>query len=410
MFANVKLYAFFYFFIVNTNFFSPMMEITPLNTDFCIENQLFRHSRKSRRIYLAVVLSLFLALLSLPFILVDVTVQSSGTIRPVTEKVEIKSSLSETIQQVMVQEGDQVKTGDIILTLNTTSIDAKIEHQQAIEQDYERQIADLKQLSSRSGYIGKIRSPSRFQESLLFQRQKDEIRLRLENAEKKLSRNARLYESGVISIDDYENFLLEKDKCAKEFKTLVENRLCLWKSDLNELQRKQGEVRSTLQQLEQERTWYTIHSPTNGTLDEFSGIYAGAVLLSGQSIAVISPDSTLLVESYVSPKDIGYLHAGMPVNIQVESFNYNQWGLLKGKITDISSDFILSDQNAYYKVKCRVNQSYLTRKTGQKGHLKKGMSVQTRFIITKRSLLELIYQKFDDWANPAVSDNQNTAA
>jgi membrane fusion protein, peptide pheromone/bacteriocin exporter len=383
------------------------MEIIPLRTESSIESLLSKHSKKNHRIYLTVVLAITIALLSLPFILVDVIVQSSGTVRPITEKVEIKSSLSEMVQEIMVKEGDKLKTGDTILTLNTTSIDAKIENLQTLEQDYQHQISDLQWLSSSSENTHSIVSPNRLQESLLYQRQREEILLRLSNAEKKLNRNIQLYQSRVISEDDFESFVLEKNQCTKELKTLIENRLFLWKSDLNELQNKYSEVRSNLRQLERERKMYTIRSPANGTLDQFSGIYAGVVLMSGQSIATISPDSTLLIECYVSTKDIGYLHLGMTVKVQVESFNYNQWGMLNGRISEISSDFVLSEQKAYYKVKCKVSQFWLTRKTGQKGYLKKGMSVQTRFIITKRSVLELIYQNFDDWANPAIQEKEN---
>jgi len=33
---------------------------------------------------------------------------------------------------------------------------------------------------------------------------------------------------------------------------------------------------------------------------------------------------------------------------------------------------------------------------------KKGMTLQARFIVTKRSLWQLLYDKVDDWANPNI--------
>ena len=66
---------------------------------------------------------------------------------------------------------------------------------------------------------------------------------------------------------------------------------------------------------------------------------------------------------------------GMPVNVQVESFNYNEWGTLPGKVTEISSDFLTDSQgNSFYKVKCQMERNYLMLKSGQKGILKKGMT------------------------------------
>jgi HlyD family secretion protein len=40
-------------------------------------------------------------------------------------------------------------------------------------------------------------------------------------------------------------------------------------------------------------------------------------------------------------------------------------------------------------------------RNGVKGNLKKGMTFQARFILTKRSLFQLLYDKADDWMNPA---------
>jgi HlyD family secretion protein len=51
----------------------------------------------------------------------------------------------------------------------------------------------------------------------------------------------------------------------------------------------------------------------------------------------------------------------------------------------------------------------LVRKNGVTGTLKKGMYVSSRFMITERSLFDLIYQKMDDWANPTRYINNHFA-
>ena len=91
----------------------------------------------------------------------------------------------------------------------------------------------------------------------------------------------------------------------------------------------------------------------------------------------------------------------MPVSIQVESFNYNEWGTIEGLGTEISSDFLTdNNNNAFYQVKCQLEKDHLIRKNGVQGKLKKGMTVISHFKITRRSLFDLLYQKMDDWANP----------
>lgn len=60
-------------------------------------------------------------------------------------------------------------------------------------------------------------------------------------------------------------------------------------------------------------------------------------------------------------RNIGYIRIGMPVNIQIASFNYNEWGSIAGKVTDISSDFLTDNtgNKAFYKVKCSLDRNYL---------------------------------------------------
>jgi hypothetical protein len=68
------------------------MNLPELDPDYCLEKQIFRHSRKSNTIYLIVALAVFAALLSLPFLYVDIVVHGVGVVRPIAEKVELPYS------------------------------------------------------------------------------------------------------------------------------------------------------------------------------------------------------------------------------------------------------------------------------------------------------------------------------
>jgi len=43
----------------------------------------------------------------------------------------------------------------------------------------------------------------------------------------------------------------------------------------------------------------------------------------------------LIVKSTVSLNDIGLIRKNQKVKFQLDAFNYNQWGLLEGKVIDI---------------------------------------------------------------------------
>jgi membrane fusion protein, peptide pheromone/bacteriocin exporter len=374
------------------------MNLPELDPDYCLEKQIFRHSRKSNALYLTAALAVFAALLSLPFLYVDIVVHGVGVVRPITEKVELKAPVAETIVRVYAHEGSRLQKGDTILLLNATSVDADLSNQRSLLRDISAQIADLEALcgSRRTSF----RSDKRQQEFLLYKQQKEELALSLEAAEQKLKRNEPLFHTGVIPQDEFENYQHEKQRFEKELRTLHENRMSLWKADLNELKRQRDASRAAFSQLKNQRKLYTLIAPVSGTLEQFAGLYPGGNVLSGQSLGVISPDSTLVVECYIQPKDIGFLRVTMKVNLLAEAFDYNQWGKLKGSVSGISSDYILLNDNPFYKVKCRLEKTFLTLKNGRKGFLKKGMTVQARFLLNRRSLFQLVYEKMDDWANP----------
>ncbi|MCK7555323.1 hypothetical protein MKQ70_10045 [Chitinophaga sedimenti] len=107
-----------------------------------------------------------------------------------------------------------------------------------------------------------------------------------------------------------------------------------------------------------------------------------------------------MAECYVSPRDIAYLKAGMPARFQVEAFNYNEWGLVQGKVLSVDNDFTMMDNQPVFKVRCAFASPAVETAHGVKGQLKKGMTLQARFILTKRSLFQLLYDKADDWINP----------
>jgi hypothetical protein len=96
------------------------------------------------------------------------------------------------------------------------------------------------------------------------------------------------------------------------------------------------------------------------------------------------------------------LKEGMTVRFQVDAFNYNEWGLVNGKVTEVAQDFIVVNEQPVFKVKCALDRTTLSLKTGYTATLKKGMTLQARFIVTRRSLFQLLYDKVDDWVNPRV--------
>ena len=373
-----------------------------------IETYIYQHPTHSQKIYWVVLLAITVTLVSLPFIYVDISVQGNGVVRPIAEKTEITAPITELVDSVFVHEGAKVKRGDVILRFRTNSSDYKIHYQTNRLNDYAAHLADLI-------YLAKGERPTVFssavrqQEYTYFMKRRKKLQTSVVQAEKEYRRNKVLFDEKLISEEEYEKYFYDYENDKNELASFVEGQISTWQSDLNNYRNSQNEMNSSMNQDVKGQDLYVVRSPVSGTVDQFSGIYKGSSVQAGQSLAIISPDSTMYFEVYVIPRNIGYLRVGMPVNVQVESFNYNEWGMIQGRVTDISSDFLTNSQgDSYYKVKCSMDRDYLELKNGRKGKLKKGMTIGARFIITRKSLFNLLYQKLDDWVNPTQYKNEAT--
>jgi len=51
-------------------------------------------------------------------------------------------------------------------------------------------------------------------------------------------------------------------------------------------------------------------------------------------------------------------------------------------------------------VRSELSSTEMKLKSGYKTHVSKGMTLTTRYIISRRSLFDLLFDKVDDWLNP----------
>ena len=146
----------------------------------------------------------------------------------------------------------------------------------------------------------------------------------------------------------------------------------------------------------------TVISPTTGSVQQLHGLKIGNFLTEGEILMEISPEGDIYAECYVSPRDIGLIQVGQEAILQIDAFNYNEWGMLQAQVTDIANDVMLQDgaQQPFFKVFCTPERNYMTLKNGYSGQLKKGMTFSIRFMVTRRTLFQLLYDKMDNWLNP----------
>ncbi len=199
---------------------------------------------------------------------------------------------------------------------------------------------------------------------------------------------------------EFENFQFELKKAEDVIDQINESQRSQWQNELKNLQDEKRELESQLVMVQKDQSLLVIKAPLSGTLQNLTGVYNGSLVFANQELGQISPDTSLLVVAHVAPNDIGFIKKNMDVRLQVDAFNYNQWGMANGKVIAVPQDIKVLDNKPVFEVRCSLDKDFLQLHNGYKGYLKKGMTLQARFIVTKRSLWQLLYDKVDNWMNP----------
>ena len=356
----------------------------------------------SHLIYTSIILLLIATLFALPFLLIDVSIKSYGSLKSVTEQNVLKATSSGLVKTVFVRENAHVKRGDLLYAVTSPILEEKEKYLKNRTVGIRELLKDLKLLvilDIESGTL-KLSTPLYHQSLSDYHQKLIDRRTRFRKAKQDYDRNKKLFDEQVIAAVEFENFKFEVDKARGELELLKQSQLSQWQQELKNYEKEHADYLSQLKLVQIETEKLNITAPVGGALQNLAGIYPGSPVFADQALGQISPDTSLLAIAYVQPKDIGLLQKAMNVRLQVDAFNYNQWGMATGKVIDIAQDIKIINNKPVFEVRCSLDKDFLQLKSGYKGFLKKGMTLQARFIVTKRSLWQLLYDKMDDWMNP----------
>lgn len=358
-----------------------------------------RRHTKSKAIYVAIMIVVLLTIGALPLIYVDISTQSRGKIRSVYENNNLQSAIYGEIVETVLHENKIVTKGDTLIRLRTDELEQQIIRNIQKQNENSEFMGDLSSLIA--GRYALLTSKYKT-EAIQYQAQLNEKNISLSQSEKEYLISKQLNEKGVES--DYEHSQTkakyEVEKSQKQL--LVQQQINIWQAEKTRIEYENRDLQSELLLLEKRKSQYVITAPMNGHIVQYNGLQVGNFLSPGEVIATISSADSLLVECYISPSDIGYIHTTQDVKLQMDAFDYQQWGLLDGKVVEIITDVVLLDNQPFFRIYCSMDKEYLELDNGYKGTLKKGMLSTARFYLTRRSLAQLLFDKIDNWINPKL--------
>ncbi|WP_085901371.1 HlyD family type I secretion periplasmic adaptor subunit [Kiloniella majae] len=134
-----------------------------------------------------------------------------------------------------------------------------------------------------------------------------------------------------------------------------------------------------------------IRSPVRGTIKELKRNTVGGVIRPGEDIVEIVPlDDTLLVEAQIRPSDRAFLRSGQKATIKVTAYDFSIYGGLEGKLERISASTIKDEEGeSFYRVYLRTADNKIVSK-GKELEIIPGMTANVEILTGKKTVMDYL--------------------
>ncbi len=134
-----------------------------------------------------------------------------------------------------------------------------------------------------------------------------------------------------------------------------------------------------------------LTAPVDGTVLSFNVQNIGKVVKSGETIAEIAPHGSPLVLSAVLPvREAGFIENGMPAQVKLDAYSYQDYGLIPGKVISVSADTKTDEKlGAVYRVEIELERDYITDNQKQIP-FKPGQTASADIVIHSRRVLDVL--------------------
>ncbi len=271
---------------------------------------------------------------------VDIVVTSRGIIIPTGEEKVIQPLEKGVVSEIKVKEGDYVSIGQPVAIVSPAEYEPELE------------LNNLREEESR----------------ILEQLASDRTKLSLANESKNRLNSVR----DIIPQSRYDDAVKETTELTHE---------------INSLNASLSQIRNKRIQIEKQKQ--ILKSPIDGYVNKMLIHTVGGVVTPAEKIMTIVPKTAkMVVKAKVLNQDVGFVEVGMPVSIKVDTFNFQKYGILNGKVTIVSPNSIEDERlGAVYEVYIEPQNTTLLVE-GKEQSIKFGMTTTNEIKIGKRRIIE----------------------
>ena len=367
---------------------------------------------------------------------VDIVISAKGVVIADGESKIIQPLDTGVISKILVKEGDFVKKGQTLMEIDPATTEPQVE---SIQKNLEDTLLEIERLnataSGKNFNVDKTSSSADVQQNLYsasiatlnnqiavknseyeqtldeLKSAKEEKRIKqeiLNNLSDKEHRMSNVVD--VIAFDEYQKVVNDvktlkaeiiklnykinelnskKIQINKEIRVIKEDFRSKNFDKLADKIKSANELRSNADQIIFRNSKQSIKSPCDGYVDKLFIHTIGGVVTPAQQLFAITPDNTpILVKAIVLNQDIGFVKEGMPASIKIDTFSFQKYGMIEGRVKTVSKNSIEDEKLG------RVYEVYITplshtlKVEGKNEEIRTGMSLNAEINVGKRRIIE----------------------
>ncbi len=387
---------------------------------------------------------------------------ANGKVIPSGQAKTVQVKNKGIIKEILVEEGQQVQEGDVLVVLDPTTADAdydslkkraayyKLDIQRLTaelsnqpftpEEDEDLEAHDLAaeialyqsrtsdhqtQRQSRQDVVDQKRARLQSTQTT-YEKYADALKI----AQEKERRLVELKEQNAIS----EFQLLEQQKETIEYAKNAQAELeslssiqaeiaeaeqnlanvdAAYRKDimtaLVEAKKEYYSVTEAIKKADEDARMATIVAPTSGRVYNLAIHTVGGIVTDAQPLMQIVPeDVTLEFEVYADNKDIGFIKNGMEAEVKVETFNFQKFGMIKADVVEISADAVNEpndlERNKKFKLILKPTEKNTVDVFGEEVPLAVGMNVSAEIKIKEKRIVDFFLDPFRRYTSEALRE------
>lgn len=377
---------------------------------------------------------------------VDEVARAEGKVRPSSKAQVLQSSEAGTVQAILVQSGQRVHKGELLVRLDDTQSSSELGQIQAEKESLEARAARLREEGAGEHFncppelqakspdacqneekLQQVRAQAlaskntalvaaveqRRREMAEAQANATSLRSSLALTQKQVTMLEPLAAKGIVpetelltarrELSDIQGRLAASQEqisrsaaAVREAQAQLQANNFQFRQDaldeMNQLQGKLSVIAESSKGAAGKLERSELRSPVEGIVNDVQVTTIGGFVAPGQKLMEVVPvNEKLLIEARVQPKDIAFVHVGQPALVKVSAYDFSIYGGLEGRVVQVSADSIYDEQakQAYFTVIVETPRSYLS--SGERRlPITPGMICTADIITGRKSILDYL--------------------